>query len=431
MTQITQGLLENLMTVVHVFITAAGETMQSMFLDAGMKRYHDLSWEEEIQPALNQMVEAGNDAGMTELVEYPDGLKAMLQEAVTKFGAHAGFPMHDLKTHRSAAVQAFVATQGFKRPDRDQSGSMSAAFIFANIMVDILDYFATTLKEVKNDSKINQDDFVNRVCKPTADKAMSEMDALIHALQPSVLLFVESKIAEITSGMDDARKQEFAYVADYMRRLAGVDFNRIFATFWRGFSQQSQQIYEALFKVLKCGKNTDNIEKEALEAIFCVVLGEDKVPMKDRIKVVFDAFDHNGDGTFSKAELQPFVCEILKLGENFAHAYATSLATFFSNHSFPACVKIGFNIVGGNNELKLENAWMAFPGSRQSPLREAIQHKFGKSQDDVKSFQKDMQAKMSQGLPDTESRGATEMTYFVVFGTRILEEVAKTCQAAL
>jgi len=285
--------------------------MQSMFLDAGMKRYHDLSWEEEIQPALNHMVEAGNDAGMTELVEYPDGLKAMLQEAVTKFGAHAGFPQHDLKTHRSAAVQAFVATQGFKRPDRDESGSTSALLVFANIMVDILDYFATTLKEVKNDSKINQDDFVNRVCKPTADKAMSEMDALIHALQPSVLLFVESKIAEITSGMDDARKQEFAYVADYMRRLAGVDFARIFATFWRGFSQQSQQIYEALFKVLKCGKNTDNIEKEALEAIFCVVLGEDKVPMKDRIKVVFDAFDHNGDGTFSKAELQPFVCEIL------------------------------------------------------------------------------------------------------------------------
>jgi len=75
---------------------------------------------------------------------------------------------------------------------------------------------------------------------------------------------------------------------------------------------------------------------------------------------------------------------------------------------------------------------MAFPGYRDFPaLREAIQHKFGKSQDDVKSFQKDMQAKMSQGLPDTESRGATEMTYFVVFGTRILEEVAKTCQAAL
>ena len=32
-------------------------------------------------------------------------------------------------------------------------------------------------------------------------------------------------------------------------------------------------LFRALFKVLKCGKNTNDIEKEALEAIFCVVLG--------------------------------------------------------------------------------------------------------------------------------------------------------------
>ena len=169
--------------------------------------------------------------------------------------------------------------------------------------------------------------------------------------------------------------------------------------------------------------------------------------MKDRPKVLFDAFDHNGDGTFSKAEyvlcahifsrgslclcrLQPFVCEILKLGEKFAHAYATANATFFTNHSFPAGVKIGFNIVGGNNELKLEHAWMAFPGSMETPLKEAIQHKFGKDPATVKKYVKDMKAKMSQGLPDGR-RGATEQTYFVVFGTKILEEVAKTCQAAL
>lgn len=379
---------------------------------------------------LNKMVEQANDQGMTELVEYPDGLKKMLQEAVTKFGVHVGINADQtLEAHTTHALTSIIGSMG-RRNHQDQSAEMSAGIVLANIMVNILDHFATTLKDVKDDSKINQDDFINRVCKPTADKAMKEMDTLIIWLQQSGQEFVESKIAEIEAGMDAQRRQEFTYVADYMRRSARVDFRSIFAVFWSTFSQQSQQIYEALFKVLKCGKNTNDIEKEALEAIFCVVLGEDKVPMKDRPKVLFDAFDHNGDGTFSKAELQPFVCEILKLGEKFAHAYATANATFFTNHSFPAGVKVGFNIVGGNNELKLEHAWMALPGSDKSPLKEVIQHKFGKDPATVKKYVKDMKTKMSQGLPDGR-RGATEQTYFVVFGTKILEEVAKTCQAAL
>ena len=171
--------------VVHVFITAAGETGQTMFLDQSMKNYHDLSWEEMIQPMLNEMVEQANDQGMTELVEYPDGLKKMLQEAVTKFGVHVGINADQtLEAHTTHALTSIMGSMG-RRGHQDQSAAKSAGLVLANIMVNILDHFATTLKDVKDDSKINQDDFINRVCKPTADKAMKEMDTLIIWLQQS------------------------------------------------------------------------------------------------------------------------------------------------------------------------------------------------------------------------------------------------------
>merc|ERR1712028_117156 len=114
---------------------------------------------------------------------------------------------------------------------------------------------------------------------------------------------------------DEDEKKDWAALKPFIGSMMGLDFKNISDTFWRDFEYQAKQIYEGLFEVLKCGRKTDKIDKKALEAIFVVVLGEDKVPVKDRLKHVFDAFDHNGDGDFKMDEMTPFIHAIFDLIE--------------------------------------------------------------------------------------------------------------------
>merc|ERR1711865_14789 len=123
------------------------------------------------------------------------------------------------------------------------------------------------------------------------------------------------------------------------------------------FGCQSQQIVDGVFKVLKLGRTTDKLEAKSLEALVAVVLGG--VPVKDRPKAVFDAFDTNGDGTFDIKECVVLFTDLAALGESLAHCTATAVATFLVNHIVPAAVGSLFHFVSEDKkELKLINMWI-------------------------------------------------------------------------
>merc|ERR1712086_131379 len=335
---------------------------------------------------------------------------------------------------KEAETYAVRAGQGFTS-GTGRDGSTSTfdhvpVFVMAALAFDVLDILEEFVfllqKNATATGTINKATFINKVCKPTEATALQISHQIIDSFQ-----------TEVQKVLNSEKNEE---VRDSFKALFDADFKKIFDKFWSCYSYQSQQIYEALFKVLKCGRNTNEIDKKALDALFCVVLGN-KILMKDRVKVVFDAFDHNGDGTFDKSELTPYVSNVFELSNAVAHATATSTATFFTNHGLPAFVHTVFLLLAEHkgekfilpsankgwfkgtpgdikkpkeagavvvpgacaesatpvteekevksaDEMDLERIWLFSPLAEEEPWKSCIQAKFGKGPDQVKAVRK-------------------------------------------
>jgi len=331
---------------------------------------------------------------------------------------------HEAATYFDAALHA-SADGGDMEMARTSAG---IAMLFA--LIDIVDHFIELLKKEKNDSEISKSDFVKKVCKPTENKAQETMHTTLDMLHAASVKAFKTFSDKLEASEDEDEKKDWAALKPFVGSMMGLDFKNISDTFWRDFEYQAKQIYEGLFEVLKCGRKTDKIDKKALEAIFVVVLGEDKVPVKDRLKHVFDAFDHNGDGDFKMDEMTPFIHAIFDLMKGIGHASATCAATFFTNHALPAAIKVGFMMTGcHHDELELMKAWMIFPGAREKPFADIIKAKFGHDKAAVKKFQEKLEEEIEGSFPKlkddkdfSETKGPK-----VMLMSHFLQELNKNC----
>jgi Ca2+-binding EF-hand superfamily protein len=410
-THIAESLLENLMQVIHVMITCAYEVTKDTFSHEIVEGMEVVSWDEMLKPSLEHMVKRAEEAGFKDLVENGDGIKKMLQDAVQMDGVLA--VLNSLATHpttiqatkpdagKEAEHFATLAGEHLSQNDWDISailGSFGAAHAF--VFVDLLHEFVTLLKDVKDDSKVSKSDFVNKVCKPMEDKIQSALHRELGLIHKSMVTAVAGLKENLLKDVDDDEKKALEKVFKYIEVIVAADHIKIWDAFWRCFAFQNQQIYEALFKVLKCGKTTNKIEKKALEAMFVVVLGEDKTQVKDRPKHVFDAFDHNGDGTFDKNELSPFVGDCLGLASAFAHCMATAKATFLTNHALPAMVEVAFMFLGASHgELDVQKAWMSLPMATQEPFAKMIKAKYKQDSAAVRKYQQALGKAIEKEFP--------------------------------
>jgi len=206
-------------------------------------------------------------------------------------------------------------------------------------------------------------------------------------------------------------------------QLLNADYKKIFAQFFTIFNCQSQQIYEAYFKVFKLGNTTEKLNKKTVDAFCAVVLGD--VELKDRPKMVFDAFDHNGDGKFAKDELKAYLGAIAGYMQAFAHCAATAYTTFGVNHSLPAAMTVAFSVLAEDGkEMKIENCWMAMPDAHRDsqPIGMLIKAKFGKSKEDVKAFQQTLEQKVKGG---DEEISKDKMGFRLM--SKFVQELIATC----
>lgn len=423
LTHIAESMLENLMQVIHVMITCAYEVTKDTFSHEIAEHMEPVSWDQMMQPGLEQMVKGAEEAGFKDLVENGDGIKKMLQDAVQMDGVLEMLHIPKPDAGKEAETFATLAAQRMLAGEETDSIPVLIGAAHAFAVVDLLHEFVTILKDVKDDSKISKSDFVNKVCKPMEDKIQKTMHGELGLIHKVMVMAVADFKDKLLNDADDDEKKKLEKAFKYIEVIAAADYVKIWDAFWRCFSFQNQQIYEALFKVLKCGKTTDKIEKKALEAMFVVVLGEDNTPVKDRPKHVFDAFDHNGDGTFDKNELTPFVGDCLGLASAFAHCMATAKATFLTNHALPAMVEVGFMYLGASHgELDVEDAWMSHPAATEEPFKKMIKAKYKKDSNAVREYQQ----KLGKAIQDTFPPEKPEFIPMII-AAHVIDKLQHNC----
>lgn len=264
--------------------------------------------------------------------------------------------------------------------------------------------------ELKSEDGCPEDKFIKAGKEFVTKTLRPFLESLFDTGAKSVAVMIEKFVPpEVASIAGPLAKDNLGQIKELLMHFAEI------------FDLQSEQIYKAAYDCLKLGK-AGRLTTKTIDALTCMFVSGGVV-LQDRVKIIFDAFDHDGDGEVTPQEKAGLIKSGMSLLTAFMHAGATAYLTFQAKHMVPAVSAMLFHhIAEDKKEMKLEN--IALCVCMALELNHKDREDFEKATESVFKIENvdDAKTKLKERVEE-EIKGASDPTKLV---QNLLEEVLRT-----